>query len=137
LLARAPPGDNAGRGAPPIQAAGPPAPAAARTRDQGRRTARSGQRRREAEPTGHAAPAGLTRARELGLGHLTARSDSRLLIAHVNGESHIRNARLLELESQITDCRMQIGTVLFEWIPATAKGEAHRLVAGALQSATG
>jgi ribonuclease HI len=81
--------------------------------------------------------AGLTRARELGLGRLTARSDSRLLIAHVNGESHIRNGRLLELESQITDCRMRIGTVLFEWIPATANGEAHRLVAGALESATG
>jgi hypothetical protein len=32
---------------------------------------------------------------------------------------------------------MHIGTVLFEWIPATANGEAHRLVAGALESATG
>jgi hypothetical protein len=30
--------------------------------------------------------------------------------------------------------RMRIGTVLFEWIPAAANGEAHRLVAQALES---
>jgi ribonuclease HI len=81
--------------------------------------------------------AGLARAHELGLARLTARSDSRLLIAHVNGERHIRSARLVELEAQISDRRMQIGSVLFEWIPATANGEAHRLVAGVLESATG
>jgi ribonuclease HI len=76
--------------------------------------------------------AGLTRAHELGLDRLAARSDSRLLIAHVNGERNIRNPQLLALETEITDCRMRIGTVLFEWIPAAANGEAHRLVAQAL-----
>lgn len=81
--------------------------------------------------------AGLTRAHELGLGRVIARSDSRLLIAHAKGERHIRSARLVELEAEISDRRMQIGTVLFEWIPATANGEAHRLVAGALGSAGG
>jgi ribonuclease HI len=79
--------------------------------------------------------AGLRRAHELGLDRVTARSDSRLLIAHVNGERHIRNPRLLALEADIGDTRMRIGTVLFEWIPATANGEAHRLVAGVLESA--
>ena len=79
--------------------------------------------------------AGLTRAHELGLSRVTARSDSKLLIAHVNGERHIRNARLLELEGDIADRRMRIGTVLFEWIPATANGAAHQLVAGVLRSA--
>lgn len=78
--------------------------------------------------------AGLARAHELGLNRVTARSDSRLLIAHVSGERHIRNPRLLELEAEITDTRMRIGTVLFEWIPAAANGDAHRLVAGALES---
>ena len=76
--------------------------------------------------------AGLTRAHELGLDRVAARSDSRLLIAHVNGERHIRNPRLLALEAEITERRMRIGTVLFEWIPAAANGEAHRLVAQAL-----
>jgi ribonuclease HI len=78
--------------------------------------------------------AGLTRADELGLDRLTARSDSRLLIAHVNGERHIRNPRLLALEADIGDTRMRIGTVLFEWIPAAANGEAHQLVARVLES---
>jgi ribonuclease HI len=79
--------------------------------------------------------AGLERAHELGLDRVAARSDSRLLIAHVNGERHIRNSRLVALEADITDRRMRIGTVLFEWIPAAANGEAHRLVAQVLESA--
>ncbi len=79
--------------------------------------------------------AGLTRAHELGLSRVTARSDSKLLIAHVNGERHIRNSRLLELAADIADRRMRIGTVLFEWIPATANGAAHALVARVLESA--
>jgi probable phosphoglycerate mutase len=78
--------------------------------------------------------AGLEHARELGLTRVTARSDSRLLIGHVNGERHIRSPRLLALEADITDLRMRIGTVIFEWIPATANGGAHRLVAPLLQS---
>jgi ribonuclease HI len=78
--------------------------------------------------------AGLARARELGLRHVTARSDSRLLIGHVKGERHIRSARLLELAAEIDDVRMRIGTVLFEWVPAAANGDAHRLVADVLES---
>lgn len=81
--------------------------------------------------------AGLARAHELGLARIAARSDSRLLIAHVNGERNIRNPRLLELEADIADLRMRIGTVLFEWIPATANGEAHQLVASVLSTARG
>lgn len=87
-----------------------------------------------AEAEYRALAAGLTRAVALGLDRVTARSDSRLLIAHVNGERHIRNPRLLELEADITDLRMRIGTVLFEWIPASANAEAHRLVASVLSA---
>jgi probable phosphoglycerate mutase len=76
--------------------------------------------------------AGLTCAHELGLTRISARSDSKLLIAHVNGDRHIRSRRLMELEAEIAERRMQIGTVLFEWVPAAANGEAHRLVAEAL-----
>jgi ribonuclease HI len=76
--------------------------------------------------------AGLARAHDLGLGRVTARSDSRLLIGHVTGERHIRSAGLLALEAEIADWRMRIGTVVFEWIPEGANGEAHRLVAGVL-----
>jgi ribonuclease HI len=81
--------------------------------------------------------AGVTRAHELGIGRLVARSDSRLLIAHVSGERAVRNPRLLALEAEITDRRMRIGTVIFRWIPAAANGEAHELVARALVSGGG
>ena len=81
--------------------------------------------------------AGLGRARRLGLTEAIARSDARLLIAHVNGERQIRNARLGALAEKITDQRMRIGTVVFEWIPAAANQEAHRLVAGVLELHTG
>ncbi len=73
--------------------------------------------------------AGLARAHELGLTQITARSDSKLLIAHANGERHIRNVRLLRLVAEISDWRMRIGTVHFEWVPAAANAEAHQLVA--------
>jgi ribonuclease HI len=79
--------------------------------------------------------AGLSHAHELRLGRVTARSDSRLLVAHVGGERHIRNARLLALEADIAELRMRIGTVLFEWIPAGANREAHQLVARVLGGA--
>lgn len=79
--------------------------------------------------------AGLIHAHGLGLTRVTARSDSRLLIGHVNGERHIRSPRLLALEAEITDRRMQIGTVHFEWVQAAANGEAHELVANVLLSA--
>ena len=78
--------------------------------------------------------AGLTRAHELGLSRVTARSDSRLLIGHVNGERNIRSRRLIDLAAEIVDTGMRIGTVIFEWIPAGANVEAHGLVARALES---
>ena len=65
--------------------------------------------------------------------HLTARSDSRLLIGHVNGEHHIRSPGLLTLGEEIAERRMRIGTVIFEWIEASANAEAHELVASALR----
>jgi ribonuclease HI len=77
--------------------------------------------------------AGLGRALELGLTRVCARSDSRLLVAHVNGERRIRSSRLLALAEQISALRMRIGTVVFEWVPASANTEAHELVARILR----
>lgn len=79
--------------------------------------------------------AGLARAKELGLTRVTARSDSRLLIGHVNGERHIRSARLVALAAEIDDMRMRVGTVVFEWVPESANGAAHELVAQVLGTA--
>jgi ribonuclease HI len=80
--------------------------------------------------------AGLIRVDELGLDRVMARSDSRLLIEHLNGERRIRNPRLAGLKDAITDRQSRIGTVLFEWIPAAANRSAHQLVAHVLESAT-
>ena len=81
--------------------------------------------------------AGLASAHELGLAQVTARSDSRLLIAHINGERQGRRSSLLRLAAEITDLRMRIGTVVFEWVPATANGEAHQLVSAVLERPPG
>ena len=75
---------------------------------------------------------GLSHAHELGLERVAARSDSRLLIAHLNGDEHIRSRSLLALQGEIADLCERIGTVLFEWIPADANGVAHGLVASVL-----
>jgi ribonuclease HI len=96
--------------------------------------------RAEAIGTGTAAEAeyrallaGLLRARELGVRQVVARSDSRLLVGHVNGERNIKSARLLALQAQIEEACMRVGTVICEWIPAAANGEAHELVAAAME----
>ena len=80
--------------------------------------------------------AGLARALELGLSRVAARSDSRLLIGHVGGEQSIRSPRLVALAAEIDDMRMRLGTVLFEWIPESANGAAHELVARVLGTAS-
>jgi ribonuclease HI len=77
---------------------------------------------------------GLSHAHRLGLDRITARSDSRLLIAHVSGERAIRSPQLIRIAAEIADRRMQIGTVLFEWVPAAANAEAHQLVAEVMAS---
>jgi ribonuclease HI len=79
--------------------------------------------------------AGLVHIDELGLDRVTARSDSRLLIEHLNGERQVRNPRLVDLKDAIVERRTCIGTVLFEWIPASANQSAHQLVARVLESA--
>jgi ribonuclease HI len=78
--------------------------------------------------------AGLARAHALGLERLVARSDSKLLVGHLTGERRLRSRRMVALGTEIADLRMQIGTVIFEWVPANANGEAHRLVASALDA---
>jgi ribonuclease HI len=78
--------------------------------------------------------AGLNRAHALGLLRVAARSDSRLLITHLNGDRHVRNPALRALEAEIADVRMRIGAVVFDWIPADANRAAHELVARVLET---
>jgi ribonuclease HI len=76
--------------------------------------------------------AGLERAGGLGLSQVEARCDARLVVEHVTGAREPANPRLRELCSAVRDAAQRIGTVRFTWVPAEANGEAHALVADAL-----
>ncbi len=78
--------------------------------------------------------AGLQHALELGINPIDARSDSKLLVAHLTGERTPSNRRLVALGNEITDLIMRIGTVTVGWMPSETTGEAHALVAEALAS---
>lgn len=81
--------------------------------------------------------AGLGRAHALGLKHVDARTDSRILVAHLSGVRTPTNPRLAALGDEILELTTRIGSVRFTWIPADANGAAHALVADALARATG
>ena len=76
--------------------------------------------------------AGLQRAFELGVDRIDARSDSKLLVAHLSGERTPSNRTLVALGNEISDLIMRIGTVTVGWTPGDATSAAHVLVAEAL-----
>ena len=80
--------------------------------------------------------AGLHRAFELGVDRIDARSDSKLLVAHLNGERTPSNRNLVALGNEITDLIMRIGTVTVRWVPSEMTGMAHALVTEALAEST-
>lgn len=80
--------------------------------------------------------AGLEHACDLGLGQVDARSDSRLLVAHLSGERIPANAKLVRLGNEILELTTRIGTVILSWVPSDANGVAHALVADALARRT-
>jgi ribonuclease HI len=101
------------------------------------------QRAEHAEPIGVAGAnvaeyrallAGLRRAHALGLDHVDARCDSRLVVAHVRGERQARNPKLAALGDEIREAAAAIGSVTFTWIPGDANGAAHALVARVLST---
>ena len=62
---------------------------------------------------------GLQRAFELGVDRIDARSDSKLLVAHLSGKRTPSNRKLVALGNEITDLIMRIGTVTVGWVPET------------------
>jgi hypothetical protein len=75
---------------------------------------------------------GLHCALGLGLDRVDARSDCRLLVAHLSGVRRPRNPGLIVLGDEILDLKVRIGSVTISWIPSDANGAAHALVADAL-----
>ena len=76
--------------------------------------------------------AGLQHALELGINPIEARSDSKLLVAHLNSERTPSNRKLVALGNEIADLITRIGTVTVSWTPSETTGDAHALVAAAL-----
>jgi ribonuclease HI len=76
--------------------------------------------------------AGLQHAHELGLERVDARSDSRLLVAHLSGERIPVNPKLVALGNEILELTTRIGSVTVSWTPSDANGVAHALVTEAL-----
>jgi ribonuclease HI len=76
--------------------------------------------------------AGLQHAYELGLGRVDARSDCRLLVAHLSGERTPVNPKLVALGNEILELTTRIGTVTVSWTPSEANGGPHALVTEAL-----
>ena len=76
--------------------------------------------------------AGLERARSLGLTQVDVRCDARLIVAQLTGGRAPANPRLRDLCDAVKEAAERIGTVVFTWVPAEANGEAHALVACAL-----
>ena len=76
--------------------------------------------------------AGLEHARRLGLDRVEVRCDARLIVEQVLGRREPANPRLRELCAAVRQIAERIGSVVFTWVPASANGDAHALVAQAL-----
>jgi ribonuclease HI len=76
--------------------------------------------------------AGLRYAHELGLDRVDARTDSRLLVAHLSGVRAPVSPKLVALGNEILELTTRIGSVTISWTPSEANAEAHALVADAL-----
>ncbi|MGN6378883.1 MAG: ribonuclease HI family protein [Gaiellales bacterium] len=79
-----------------------------------------------------AVEAALERALVLGLDRLEIRSDSRLLVAHLSGETVPRSAELVELGDAARTLAVRVGRVRYAWVPRDQNGRADSLLASAL-----
>ena len=69
---------------------------------------------------------GLEHASSLGLDHVDARCDARLVVEQVTGHREPANPRLRELYDAIQAASQSIGTVIFTWVPAEANAVSTR-----------
>lgn len=77
--------------------------------------------------------AGLRHALSLGIERIEARSDCRLLVAHLLGEHTPINPTLVELGGEIVQQMRRFEAVIVSWIPSAENDRAHALVSEALE----
>jgi ribonuclease H / adenosylcobalamin/alpha-ribazole phosphatase len=76
--------------------------------------------------------AGLHAVAERGLTSVEVRTDSRLVVAQMTGEAPVKSRAVKPLHAEARDLGMQIGTVVYRWVPADQNGAADALVAAVL-----
>jgi probable phosphoglycerate mutase len=74
----------------------------------------------------------LERALELRLDALEIRSDSRLLVAHLTGETVPRNEALVDLGGRVREVAGSLGRVRYTWVPRDQNAVADSLLAATL-----
>ena len=76
--------------------------------------------------------AALERSLSLGLKELEVRSDSRLLVAHLNGDTRPRNPALVEHGEAIQELAGRLRTIRYAWVPREGNQLADGLLAARL-----
>lgn len=71
--------------------------------------------------------AGLTAALEARVGSLEVRTDSRLLVAHMQGEAPVRSQQIALLADEIRSLAPRFASLRYRWVPEAENGAAHRL----------
>jgi probable phosphoglycerate mutase len=77
--------------------------------------------------------AGLSCALSLRITAIEVRTDSRLLVAQMRGDAPVRSARIVPLADETRALIERFRRVRYRWIPESENGQAHDLVAEALQ----
>ncbi|MDX6590977.1 MAG: ribonuclease / adenosylcobalamin/alpha-ribazole phosphatase [Gaiellales bacterium] len=77
--------------------------------------------------------AGLSCALSLRITSIEVRSDSRLLVAQMQGDAPVRSARIVPLADETRALTARFGRLRYRWIPEAENGRAHGLVEEALQ----
>jgi probable phosphoglycerate mutase len=76
--------------------------------------------------------AGLHAVAERGLTSVEVRTDSRLVVAQMTGEAPVKSRAVKPLHAEARELGMQVGTVVYRWVPADQNGAADALVAAVL-----
>lgn len=77
---------------------------------------------------------GLTLARDHGVQHIRVYMDSELVVDQINGDSAVKEARLIELHEAATTLRTLFESFRISWVPRKMNEEADQLVNDALDA---
>lgn len=77
---------------------------------------------------------GLTLAHKHGVRHIRVFMDSELVVDQINGDSAVKESRLIELHEAASTLRTLFGSFRISWVPRKLNEEADQLVNEALDA---